>query len=76
MTVSDFRKMMEQLKTKPAKLAKFIKHNSPKNRAHGYSTTKCKRCGRSGGHVGKYGLGLCRHCFRETATETGFKKFR
>ncbi len=76
MTVSDYKKMMSQLKTKPAKLAKFIKHNSQKNRVHGFALKKCRRCLRSGGHVGKYGINLCRHCFRETATEIGFKKYR
>ena len=31
--------------------------------------------GRFGGHISKYGIGLCRHCFREIAEEIGFKKY-
>jgi hypothetical protein len=30
MTTSDHRKAFKQLKAKPAKLSKFIKHNKPK----------------------------------------------
>ena len=32
MTVSDYRKMLKQLKTKPVKLNRFLKHNKPKDR--------------------------------------------
>lgn len=35
----------------------------------------CERCGRKRGLVRRYGLGICRQCFRETATELGFKKY-
>jgi len=75
MTTSDFRKVFKQLKVKPAKLEKYIKHNSPKKRSTGFNLKKCRRCGRMGGHIGKYGLDLCRHCFREIATKIGFKKY-
>ena len=75
MTTSDFRKVFKQLKAKPAKLAKYKKHNSPKKRTCGESRVKCKRCGRMGAHIGKYKLGLCRQCFREIATKIGFKKY-
>lgn len=75
MTYSDYRKVFKQLKSKPVKMQKYIKHNSPKPRKHGRSTKKCRRCGRPGGYIGKYGLGLCRTCFREVATSLGFKKF-
>ena len=76
MTYSDHRKVFKQLKSKPVKLAKFKKHNSPKARSCGFSTKKCSRCGRVGrGHVSKYGLGICRQCFREIATHVGFKKY-
>ncbi|HLD87006.1 MAG TPA: 30S ribosomal protein S14 [Candidatus Nanoarchaeia archaeon] len=58
------------------KLAKFKKHNSPKERSCGFSTRKCSRCGRVGrGHVAKYGIGVCRQCFREIAVHIGFKKY-
>ncbi len=74
MTVSDYRKILQQLVNKPAKAAKFLKHSKPKERRYGLSTKKCDRCLRVGGHVGKYGLNLCRHCFREMAPKIGFKK--
>ncbi|NLI74249.1 MAG: 30S ribosomal protein S14 [Euryarchaeota archaeon] len=35
----------------------------------------CLRCGRRRGIVRRYGLHLCRQCFRETAPEIGFKKY-
>ncbi|HLC62005.1 MAG TPA: 30S ribosomal protein S14 [Candidatus Nanoarchaeia archaeon] len=52
-----------------------MKNNAPKPRKHGRFTTKCRRCGRPGGHIGKYGLELCRTCFREVAVSLGFKKY-
>jgi len=75
MTTSNFKKVFKQLKVKPAKLTKFIKHNSPKERSCGISKRPCIRCGRQGAHVSKYGLDLCRCCFRDIATKLGFKKF-
>jgi small subunit ribosomal protein S14 len=75
MTVSDWRKVLKQLKNKPAKMKKYIKHNAPKERAVGRGKAKCIQCGRCGGHISKYGLEFCRHCFRELAPKIGFKKF-
>ncbi|MCK4589276.1 MAG: 30S ribosomal protein S14 [Nanoarchaeota archaeon] len=75
MTTSDYKKAFTQLKAKPVKLAKFLKHNKPKERSCGKSLRKCKRCGRHGGHIRKYGVGLCRQCFREIGLDLGFKKF-
>ena len=75
MTTSDYRKVFKQLKHKPAKLAKYKKHNAPKERTTGISLRKCKRCGRMRAHNSKYGLHLCRQCFREIATSIGFKKY-
>ncbi len=75
MTVSDHKKVFKQLKNKPVKLAKFLKHNQPKKRNCGLVNRRCRRCQRIGGHVGKYGLNLCRHCFREIAQKIGFKKY-
>ncbi|MBS3118280.1 30S ribosomal protein S14 [Candidatus Woesearchaeota archaeon] len=54
---------------------KFLKHNKPKERSCGLSKHKCSRCLRSGGHISKYGIHLCRLCFREIAVELGFKKY-
>ena len=75
MTASDPKKVLKQIKGKVAKYVKFQKHNLPKKRKYGINTKKCRRCGRSGGHIGKYGLNLCRQCFRETALKLGFKKY-
>lgn len=75
MTTSDHTKMFTQLKAKPIKKAKFIKFNAPKKRSCGIALRKCKNCGRMRGHINKYGLHLCRQCFREMATQLGFKKF-
>jgi small subunit ribosomal protein S14 len=75
MTYSDYRKVFKQLRFKPVKLKKFLKHNSPKKRSCGLSINKCGRCGRIKGFIGSYGLRLCRQCFRETASDLGFKKF-
>jgi small subunit ribosomal protein S14 len=75
MTYSDFKKEFKQLVVKPAKLKKYIKHNSPKKRKCGVSLNKCKRCGRVRGHISKYDLHLCRQCFRNIANKIGFKKF-
>ncbi len=76
MTVGSYKKMFKQLENKPVKLKKFLKHNKPKDREHGLANKRCRRCKRVGGHIDKYGLDLCRHCFREIASELGFKKYR
>jgi small subunit ribosomal protein S14 len=75
MTASDWKKILKQLKNKPAKMEKFIRHNKPKERKFGISTKKCGKCGRFGAHISSYGLHLCRQCFREMAVEIGFKKY-
>ena len=35
----------------------------------------CLRCGRKRGIIRRYGMHLCRQCFRELAPEIGFKKY-
>ncbi|UCH90371.1 MAG: 30S ribosomal protein S14 [Thermoplasmata archaeon] len=35
----------------------------------------CHRCGRKRGIVRRFGMHLCRQCFREIAPEIGFKKY-
>lgn len=75
MTASDYSKVARQLKSKPAVLAKFLKHCKPKDRKTGISVKKCERCGRFGAHLSQYNLNLCRQCFREIALEIGFKKY-
>ncbi len=75
MTTSDHRKVFKQLKAKPAVLGKFKKHCAPKKRSCGQSRAKCRRCGRTHAHIGKYSLNLCRQCFRQIASDIGFKKY-
>jgi small subunit ribosomal protein S14 len=72
---SDWRKMLKQLNSKPAVKAKYLKHCQPKDRKIGVASRKCERCKRYGAHIRSYGLNLCRQCFREIATEIGFKKY-
>ncbi|MFH1828033.1 MAG: 30S ribosomal protein S14 [Nanoarchaeota archaeon] len=52
-----------------------MKFNQPKKRSCGIALRKCRNCGRMRGHINKYGLHLCRQCFREIAPDLGFKKF-
>ncbi|HDP73563.1 MAG TPA: 30S ribosomal protein S14 [Candidatus Woesearchaeota archaeon] len=75
MTTADYKKGAEQLRPKPAKLNKFLKHGKKQDRACGKTKYKCTKCGRYGAHIQKYGLHLCRQCFRDIATELGFKKY-
>jgi small subunit ribosomal protein S14 len=75
MTTSDHTKVLKQIGEKKGKMEKYKKHNVPKKRKFGETTKKCIRCGRTGAHVSKYGINLCRQCFRDTAKDLGFKKF-
>jgi ribosomal protein S14 len=47
----------------------------PKKRTTGKALYMCRRCGRYGGIIKKYGLMYCRQCFREVARKLGFKKY-
>lgn len=75
MTAGSYKKVYKQLKHKPIKLKKFKKHNTPKKRKTGVNKSPCRLCGRVGGHIQKYGLNICRQCFRENAEKIGFKKY-
>jgi len=75
MGASDWKKLYNQVNKKPAKIARILKHNKPKERKFGLAKSKCVRCGRIGAHISSYGLNLCRQCFREIAVEIGFKKY-
>lgn len=75
MGASDWKKVLKQIKHKPAKAKKFLKHNRPKDRKTGVAAQKCQRCTRFGAHLNQYGIHLCRHCFREIAEEMGFHKY-
>ncbi len=77
MSQASYLKILEgQLKNKPAKRKKFLKHSVPKKRTTGRARFPCSRCGRCGGsHMSQYGLSLCRQCFREIATQIGFIQY-
>lgn len=75
MTTTDHTKVIKQLQNKPGKMAKHTKYSVPKQRTGSIHGKKCKRCGRTGGHISKYGINLCRQCFRDVATRIGFKKY-
>jgi len=75
MTSSDWKKVLKQLKKKPAVQDKYLKHNKPKDRKFGIAVKRCENCGRFGARINQHGLNLCRHCFREMAEELGFKKY-
>jgi len=74
MTAKDYRKVYTQLKNKPAKWQKYLKHNAPKPRKFGKGVTVCEICGSHRGHISAFGLNICRRCFRHNATKFGFKK--
>jgi len=47
-----------------------------KKRSYGKGSRPCSRCGSYGGIIRRYGINVCRQCFREVAEEMGFKKYR
>jgi small subunit ribosomal protein S14 len=48
----------------------------PKERHYGKGSRGCVRCGTRDGLIRRYGINLCRQCFREVAENMGFKKYR
>jgi len=47
----------------------------PAARKHGKSLRRCRRCGSHDSVIRRYGIYLCRQCFREVAYAMGFKKY-
>jgi len=45
------------------------------SRYEGKGNRKCRFCKSSVGLIRKYGLNICRRCFRERAPDMDFKKF-
>lgn len=41
---------------------------------YGKGTRGCKRCGTHRGIIRRFGMYICRRCFREIADSLGFKK--
>ncbi|VDQ08372.1 unnamed protein product [Trichobilharzia regenti] len=50
-----------------------IWHSHPKN--YGQGSRCCRVCANRHGLIRKYGLHMCRQCFRQYASVIGFKKF-
>jgi small subunit ribosomal protein S14 len=50
-----------------------LRHTKP--RRYGRASRWCRRCGQYNAVIKKYGLMLCRHCFREVAKSLGFRKY-
>ena len=51
MTTSDHKKALVQLKVRPVKVKKYLKHNAPIKRRCGIALYSCRRCGRHGAQV-------------------------
>jgi len=47
----------------------------PRQRPFGKGTMRCIRCGTREAIIRKYGLMICRRCFREIAPQLGFRKY-
>lgn len=75
MTHSHHEKVLVQIRNKPGKYQKYLKHNTPRQRKFGKSVKKCIVTGATRGIIHKYGLTICRRQFRDSALELGFKKY-
>ena len=62
--------MAEEKKSKKGK-ARTKKLSLSKGRGF----RKCRFCGNARGLIRRYGLNICRRCFREIGEEIGFRKF-
>ncbi|EIM22328.1 40S ribosomal protein S29 [Wallemia mellicola CBS 633.66] len=46
-------------------------------RIYGKGSRSCRVCGKNGqGLIRKYGMDICRQCFRENASAIGFVKYK
>ncbi|ATZ52325.1 putative 40s ribosomal protein [Botrytis fragariae] len=45
-------------------------------RTYGKGSRECRVCTHKAGLIRKYGLNICRQCFREKAADIGFVKHR
>ncbi len=57
------------------KEAKVDRHNQKKVRSPKLKEYKCRICGGNRGMIRKYGILLCRRCFKDHAGQLGFRKF-
>ncbi|CAG8402356.1 unnamed protein product [Penicillium salamii] len=45
-------------------------------RKYGKGSRECRVCSHRAGLIRKYGMNICRQCFREKSTDIGFNKYR
>ncbi|KAJ5898777.1 40S ribosomal protein S29 [Penicillium taxi] len=45
-------------------------------RKYGKGSRECRVCAHRAGLIRKYGMNICRQCFREKSTDIGFNKVR
>lgn len=76
MTTKTYAKVIKQIGHKKAKMTKLMKHNKPKERKQGRGRHRCIVCLQRNAHISRYGIHMCRLCFREKANELGFRKLR
>lgn len=53
---------------------KVDRHNQKKVRSPKLREFRCRICGGNRGMIRKYGINLCRRCFKDFADQMGFKK--
>ncbi len=56
-------------------VAKKQKSKNDKMKKRSVGVRECKICGTRKGMIRKYGLGICRRCFKERATDLGWEKY-
>jgi small subunit ribosomal protein S29e len=49
--------------------------NQKVRRLFGKGSRYCRTCGSHGAIIRKYGLNICRQCFREVSKDLGFKQY-
>ena len=62
-------------KSQPATMGHAEVWNSHNN-DHSKGGRACRACGNRWGLIRKYGINMCRQCFREYAKDIGFVKYR
>ncbi|VVB76572.1 30S ribosomal protein S14 type Z [Candidatus Tiddalikarchaeum anstoanum] len=75
MTAKFWKKSFKNSEHKPGKMARILKCNKPKVRKYGRGLRICSICLRRGAHIRRYGLHVCRQCFRDIALSIGFEKY-
>ncbi len=56
-------------------MTKDKKKKRERSTLRGKGDRLCRICGCKSGLIRSYGLNICRRCFREAASQLGFKKY-